>query len=83
MPLRTKICKMFKPMTGLGCTIIILLLADLDNMPLDYLYYHKGWQSESAIRPIFGPRIRIHNSNCGFGLLIFITFVAPKILCNI
>ena len=42
---------MFEPMTGLECTVIILLLADLDNMPLDYLYYHKGWQYAQFLDP--------------------------------
>ena len=29
---------MFEPITGLGCTFTVLLLADLANMSLDYLY---------------------------------------------
>ena len=33
---------MFEQMTGLGCTVTILLLADLDNMSLDYLYYDEN-----------------------------------------
>ena len=39
MPLCTQICKMFEPMTGLECTFTILLLADLDNMSLGYMYH--------------------------------------------
>ena len=38
MFLRTKICKKFQPMRRLECTCSILLLADLDNMSLCYLY---------------------------------------------
>ena len=34
MRLQTQICIMFEPMTGLGCSVTILLLADLDNMSL-------------------------------------------------
>ena len=39
MPLRNQICKMFEPMTDLGCSITILLLANFYNMSLDYLYF--------------------------------------------
>ena len=37
--LTTKICTQFEPMTCQECTSTILVLADLDSMSLDYLYY--------------------------------------------
>ena len=38
-PLRIENCKMFQQIRCLECTFSILVLADLDNMSLGYLYF--------------------------------------------
>ena len=38
MPFPTKICTKLQPIKCLECTSTVLLLADLDSMPLDYVY---------------------------------------------
>ena len=35
----SKICKIFQPMSHLECTFIVILLTDLERIPLYYLYW--------------------------------------------
>ena len=66
---------LFPPSLSLQLYIINRLLNKLilqDNVCLSEI--RLAIRNPSKFWTIFGPRIRIRNSNCGFGLLIFMTF---------